>query len=115
MKLDSSGNLWFVNSRNYLFKTFQDTSNKWHVNIVAEFSGYLKSKIQGKLIKLNSRRNILVWKINDNQIMRICTKTGNKKLLNINFCRLFDFICDFKINKYGDKICILCAFDHIVM
>lgn len=115
MKLDSSGCLWVVNSRNYLFRAIQHLSGAWELKLIAEVKGYLKSRIQGKLIRLSSNKDTLCWKINDNQLMRISTRSGSKMLLNVPLARPFDFICDFRINRFGDKICVLSRYGQIVI
>lgn len=88
-------------------------NNVWEQRLIAEVSGYLKSRVQGKMLRINEGREYLFWKANDKQVMRIETKTGRKLILDVKFSRPFDFLSDFKSNKDGSKLCVLSRYGQI--
>ena len=114
MKVDCLNTLWFVNSRNDLYRA-TELSETWETRLIAEVKGYLKSRVQGKMLRFNKPRDYLFWKVSDRQLMRVEIKTGVKKVLNVEFARPFDFIADFKPNKDGSKVCTLSRYGHLVI
>jgi len=83
--------------------------------MIAEVKGYLKSRVQGKMLRISRESNYVFWKVSDRQIMRICTNTSEKKMFNVQFSRPFDYIADFKSSKDGTKLCSLSRYGHLVI
>ena len=114
MKVDCLATLWLVNSRNDLYRAIE-LDGRWEARLIAEVKGFLKSRVQGKMLRLNKAKYYLFWKVSDRQLMRVEIKSGVKKVLNVEFARPFDFIADFKPNKDGTKVCTLSRYGHLVI
>lgn len=90
-------------------------NNKWEINLIAGVSMFLKSKVQGKMLRFDQERNYLFWKNSDRQITRINVKTGIRRVFQAQFKREYDFITDFKSNKDGSKLCVLSRYGNVII
>lgn len=118
LKLDSMNTLWLVNNKNSLFRAYsnsQHSNGEWELSHVASVSTHLKSKVQGKMLRLNQYRNYIFWKSKDTEVKRINVKTGHMRVFRANFKRDYDFITDFKSNKDGKKLCVLSRYGNVII
>jgi hypothetical protein len=83
--------------------------------LIAQGNAYLKSKVQGKLLRSDDNRNYLFWKSNDSQITRFNIRTGSMRVFTADFQRVNDFITDFKSSKRGSNLCVLSRYGNIVI
>jgi WD40 repeat protein len=101
--------------KNSLFRAHEKSNNSWDVSLVSSVDCYLKSKVQGKMLRFDRNRNYLFWKSSDSEITRINVKTGHRRLFKCKFKRPYDFITDFKSNKEGDKLCVLSRYGNVII
>lgn len=114
MKLDAVGSIWIVNIKNQLLRC-SVTNSVWESSLIAEGNCYIKSRVQGKLLRVDDNRNYLFWKNSDSEITRINVRTGTMRTFTSVFQRTGDFITDFKSNNRGSKLCVLSRYGNILI
>ncbi len=106
-----NASIFYIGRDSDLMQIYQDPDTQELKTKVYEKAG-LKDKpkkAHGRMIKMNYMRDILFWKKNNRQIIKIYLEQNLKEPITIEHRDKDDFIVDFDLDKVNDAIYILTA------